>query len=190
MNYAAFQAAAAEYRARCRAGTVHWDNSVHGEVQEHAHAQLMAAIAAEDWEAARAWLRPGVAHRASTYNHCERNYPRELGDAVRGGRADAIRESLWCRFQRDLPLIYRPGNDRPFTEHMIGFVTYTLHEIVRVFPLARTDLSDDLFGDGTVLDVWMETIHPLKPDTLVFNDYEKALFRHAQAATGSAATQM
>ena len=37
----------------------------------HAQHELQTAIEAEEWDAARAWLRPGIAHEYTTYDACE-----------------------------------------------------------------------------------------------------------------------
>jgi len=120
---------------------------------QYAYDMLHAAIRAKDWHAARAWLRPGIAYEPSTYNRCEKIHPIELGSTVRKGRADALRENFWC-------LRHTLLTNRLIARQRLSKGAFELDQLIKRYPLQEIDLSDDFFGDGTVLDVWMKYIHP------------------------------
>ena len=138
-----------------------------------AHSQLQDAIEAKEWDAARAWLRPGIAYQASLYDDCERKYPAELGETARQGRADALRQAFWCILVKvSLPWLRSPSPP----QDMIADALRRLNALNGEYPLARVALDDDRFGDGTVLDVWLKDLGPhlthLHPG---FARYEDAL---------------
>jgi hypothetical protein len=127
----------------------------------HAKRELDRAIEAEDWDAARAWLRPGVAHHYKTYNACEQKYPAQLGETARQGRADGLRETIWRKLVNETRPWLRSDKASPSMQKHIAFhALHELNEMNRRFPLNRVDLRDDRFGDGTVLEVWLKEVHP------------------------------
>jgi hypothetical protein len=143
----------------------------------HAQRELQNAIAAEDWDAARAWLRPGLALEHTTYDACERDHPEHLGATVRRARADGLRQN----FQRVLirPVIKElrssvlNGREQ---RRLVNSALARLDSLDSNFRLDGVDLSDDHFGEGTVLDLWMREIHPyLTHRNPIFVEYETAL---------------
>lgn len=166
-DYADFQNGAAIIRRLYKEGaaSVLCDSKLLDLAEAHASSMVNAAIRAEDWHAARAWLRPGISHQGLTYDHCEAVHPNELGATARKGRADALRDNLWCISQTLLqPQEEEPADFAlsPSLSHRLVLrqAAFELRELSKYYPLQHTDLSDNLFGDGTVLDVWMECIHP------------------------------
>jgi hypothetical protein len=144
---------------------------------KHAQRELQTAIVAEDWDAARAWLRPGIALEPTTYDACERTNPEQLGATARQGRADGLRQAL----QRSIigPVISElraPTLDRKAQEKLVNSALARLQNLDSNFRLNHVDLSDDRFGEGTVLDLWMREIHPyLTHRDPLFMEYETAL---------------
>ena len=130
-------------------------------VLDYTRGQLDRAIGAEDWDAARAWLRPGIAYSDRTYNEYEREYPVELGETARQGRADGLRQEFWCLMvKKALPWL-RLRSHQPYMEANMTFcVLRQLEQINRKYPLERVALDDDRFGDGTVLEVWLKDLSP------------------------------
>ena len=153
-----------------------YDCAMHNAIK-HAQRELQKAIVAEDWDAARAWLRPGLALEHTTYDACERDHPEQLGATARQGRADGLRQAL----QRVIigPVISELRSstlDRKAQAELVHSALVGLGSIDSDFRLNGVDLSDDRFGEGTVLDLWMREIHPyLTHRDPIFMEYETAL---------------
>lgn len=143
----------------------------------HAQHELQTAIEAEDWDAARAWLRPGIAHEYTTYDACERDHPEQLGATARQGRADGLRQALQRGLIRTVISELRSSTlDRKAQVELVTSAFNRLLHIDNYFRLNDVDLSDDHFGEGTVLDLWMREIHPyLTHRDPIFMEYEIAL---------------
>lgn len=160
-DYTDFVNGAALLRGLCKRGIMRHDQYPIDVAVAHARLKLKEAIEAEDWDMARAWLRPGIAHHHSTYNACERDHQEQLGDTAREGRADGLRQSFWCILvQEAIPLLISPRSSPDLQNHMARLALFELDEINKKYRLDRVDLSDDRFGDGTVLEVWMNDLHP------------------------------
>ena len=160
-DYTDFVHGAAILRGLCREGKLRDRGYPLTMVLTHAKAELDRAIAAEDWDAARAWLRPGIAHEPKTYHACEREHPAELGATARQGRADGMRQWFWCRLVKDvLPWFSLPSHPQGMHEHITFLALFELDELSRKLPLERTALDDDRFGDGTVYEVWLKDLSP------------------------------
>jgi hypothetical protein len=144
---------------------------------KHAQSELQKAIEAEDWDAARAWLRPGIALEHTTYDACERDHPEQLGATARQGRADGLRQALQRGLIRTVISELRSSTlDRKAQAELVTSALLRLDSIDSDFRLNRVDLSDDHFGEGTVLDLWMREIHPyLTHRDPIFMEYETAL---------------
>jgi hypothetical protein len=186
-DYTDFVHGAAILRGLCRRGELSEGCDLLNTALQHAYRELKKAIEAEDWDAARAWLRPGIAHDHKTYDACERNHPAELGETARQGRADGLREGFWCRMVKETLLFLSSPSTRPsLQEHITFRVLYVLDMLNQEFSLDRVDLSDDRFGDGTVLEVWMNDLHPYlthrKPE---FLQYETELRSRSPLAFNS-----
>ena len=180
-DYADFVNGAAIVRSLCPTVKVWHGDYPLSIAWEHAKRELDRAIEAEDWDAARAWLRPGVAHHYKTYNACEQNYPAQLGETARQGRADGLRETIWRELVNETRHWLRSDNvGSSMQEHIAFHALFDMIDMNRRFRLDRVDLSDDRFGDGTVLEVWLKEVHPyLTHRHKEFAQYEEELRRRS-----------
>jgi hypothetical protein len=176
-DYTEFLNGAAMMRGLLTHDSYHeYDCAMHNAIK-HAQRELQKAIVAEDWDAARAWLRPGIALEPTTYDACERDNPEQLGATARQGRADDLRQALQRAIIRSVISELRsPTLSRSAQEGLVNSAFARLQNIDRNFRLNHVDLSDNHFGEGTVLDLWMREIHPyLTHRDPIFMEYETAL---------------
>jgi hypothetical protein len=176
-DYTDFVNGAAILRGLCRRGKINYRRDPLDEAMTYAQAQLDSAIERKDWGAAKAWLRPGIAYHHKTYDEYERQHPLELGETVRQGRADGLRQEFWCVLVKDaIPKLSWPSAQPYMQEHMAFCALSELEALNRKYPLDKVALEDDRFGDGTVLEVWLRDVGPhlthLRPE---FARYEREL---------------
>jgi hypothetical protein len=176
-DYTDFVNGAAILRGLCQRGKIDYMVNPLSEAMEYAQAQLDSAIERKDWGAAKAWLRPGIAYRHKTYDEYERQHPLELGETVRQGRADGLRQEFWCVLVKDaIPRLSWPSEQPYMHTHMTFCALRALEALNRKYPLDKVALEDDRFGDGTVLEVWLRDVGPhlthLRPE---FARYEREL---------------
>jgi hypothetical protein len=160
-DYTEFVNGAAILRDLYRRGKISYWSRLIGDASHYAKNQLKRAIETEDWDAARAWLRPGIAYHYKTYDKCASEHPVELGQTAREGRADGLRQELWCILVREaIPKLSLPPEQLYMQGYVACHVLRDLEMLNRRYPLDQVALEDDRFGDGTVLEVWLKDLSP------------------------------